>query len=366
MTLILATAPDVYYACESANKQIRRVRLIKDLGLKISETKTETTLFTKRGLIGDPKIRVSDTEISVANKMKYLGVILDSRLSFVPHVDYVEEKTSKVLRSLGLLMPNLRGPSQAKRRLYYNVVVSILTYGAPVWGQEYADSPRKQYPLRRIQRMAAIRVICAYRTVSLDAALVLAGCPPLSLVLSSRKRVYLRIDELKRSDAVCVRALRLIKNEESVRLREEWMEHLTRPGLAGRTLGTIRPHLDVWLDRRHGALTYRMTQLFTGHGCFSTFLYRIGKSHTKECFHCEGHIDSAGHTLMECDFWRTERLALREKISGDISLVNIVASIMESREAWKAFQVFAEGSGSVVHSSNEHSANGHEIFYTEY
>lgn len=42
-TLILVTAPDVYYACELANRQIRRVlRLIRDLGLQISEAKTES------------------------------------------------------------------------------------------------------------------------------------------------------------------------------------------------------------------------------------------------------------------------------------------------------------------------------------
>jgi len=42
------------------------------------------------------------------------------------------------------------------------VVMSIMTYNAPVWGQEFADSPGKQHPLRRVQRMTALRVICAY------------------------------------------------------------------------------------------------------------------------------------------------------------------------------------------------------------
>lgn len=305
-TLILATAPDTYYACELANRQIRRIlRLIRDLGLKfgpqISEAKTESTLFSRRGLIGDPKIRVGKTEIRVANKMKYLGIILDSRLSFIPHIEYVEGKASKVLRSLGLLMPNLREPSQARRGLYYNVVMSILTYRAPVWGQEFIGSPRKQRPLRRIQRTAALRVTCAYRTVSLDAALVLAEFPSLPLVLGSRSRVYYRIAELKENDSLTVRASRLIKNEEHLRLHEEWRDYLSRPNLAGaRTLEAIRPHMDAWLDRRRGGLTFRMTQLLTGHGCFSTFLHRIRKSPTRECFHCPGHVDSVEHTLMVC------------------------------------------------------------------
>lgn len=231
-------------------------------------------------------------------------------------------------------MPNLRRPSQARRRLYYNVVLSIITYGAPVWGQEFVYSSRKQYPLKRIQRAAALRVACAYRTVLLDAALVLTGLPPLPLVLGSRIRTYHCTAELKRSDALTIRALRLIKHEEDLRIREEWGEYLARPGLAGvRTLEVIRPQLDAWLDRRHECLTFRMTQILTGHGCFSTFLYRIWKSPTRECFHCVEHIDSAEHTLSVCQSWGSERLALREKIPGDVTLLNIVAAIVESEEA---------------------------------
>lgn len=177
-TLILVTAPDTFYACEIANRQIHRLlRLIEGLDLKLSE-ETEATLFSERGLIGDLRIRVGSTEIKVENKMKYLDVIIDSRLSFSPHFKYAELKASKVLRSLDLFMSNLRGPSQARRRLYYNVVMSILAYGAPVWEREFLASPGKQGPIKRVQRTAALRVICAYRTVSLNAAILLAGFPP--------------------------------------------------------------------------------------------------------------------------------------------------------------------------------------------
>lgn len=128
------------------------MRLIHELGLKISEAKTEAILFSRRGRIGDPRIKVGVTEIIVGNSIKYLGVIMDSRLSFLPHIEYVVAKASGMQRMLGLLMPNLRGPSQARRRLYYNVIMSILLYGAPVWGEVLA-SPHKQRPLKRVQRL---------------------------------------------------------------------------------------------------------------------------------------------------------------------------------------------------------------------
>lgn len=89
----------------------------------------------------------------------------------------------KILRALTGLMPNLRGPLENKRRLYYNVILSILLYGAPVWHHEFYVSKRKQVPFRRIQRMVASRVVSAYRTVSLDAATLLAGFPPIHFYL---------------------------------------------------------------------------------------------------------------------------------------------------------------------------------------
>lgn len=52
--------------------------------------------------MGNPRIRVGDTEIRVANKMKYLGVILDSRLSFILHIEYVEGKASKASKRVAL------------------------------------------------------------------------------------------------------------------------------------------------------------------------------------------------------------------------------------------------------------------------
>jgi len=353
-TLVLVAAPDSYYACETANRQIRRLlRLVGELGLVISENKTEAVLFSKRGLRGNPKIGVGDAEVQVCNRMKYLGVILDSRLSFLPHFEYAKEKALRVVRSLGLLMPNLRGPSQARRRLFYNVVISVLAYGAcilypkqvlaPVWGKECIAFPSKQRVIRCVQRMAALRVICAYRTVSLDAAAVLAGVPPISLLVDMRVRTYHQIEDLKRENNLTISAVREVRSRENSRLRDKWKEYLLRPDLAGaRTVTAVQPHLDSWLDRGHGSLSFRMTQILTEHGCFSSFLHRIRRCPTMACFHCLDHVDSAEHTLMHCPAWYEERGELRAALGCAISLPNVVGAIVDSRDAWRAFWRFAE------------------------
>lgn len=182
-TLLFSAARTVTEVKELVERQLRRlIPYIESLGLSIFETKTEAAIFHFRGTANYPRIRVGGALIRVGPQLKYLGVILDTRLTFSQHFSYVEAKTKKVLRGLIKLMPNLRGPLETKRRLYFNVVLSILLYGSPVWFQEFCSVRHNQLPFRRIQRLVASRVVCAYRTVFLDAATLLAGFPPINLI----------------------------------------------------------------------------------------------------------------------------------------------------------------------------------------
>jgi len=54
-------------------------------------------------------VRVKSALVYVTSHMKYLGVMLDSKLTFKPHFRYINEKVGKVTRALGRLMSNLRG-----------------------------------------------------------------------------------------------------------------------------------------------------------------------------------------------------------------------------------------------------------------
>lgn len=129
--------------------------------------------------------------------MKYLGVKLDNEWSWRPHILYAEEKANKVAQSLARLMPNLRGPGEDRRRLYTQVLHSVILYGAPVWANVLMMSPRTQIPLRRAQRLIAQRAIAAYRTVFYAASTLLARTPPVHLLAIKRSKIFLRLKELK-------------------------------------------------------------------------------------------------------------------------------------------------------------------------
>jgi len=69
--------------------------------------------------------------IALSAKLCYLGVILDKRLTFAPHVSAVAKIASRSAVSLARLIPNVKSPCQWKRRLLASVTESQLLYVAP-------------------------------------------------------------------------------------------------------------------------------------------------------------------------------------------------------------------------------------------
>lgn len=343
-TLIFVTAEGAEDACALANRQIHRVvERIRGLGLGIAEAKTVAVMFSGRGVIGAPSIRVGRSTIRISNRMRYLGVMIDSRLSFGPHFEYVEAKATRAMAALGRLMPNLRGPMESRRKLFANALLSIVLYAAPIWADELETSRSGRLLFRRLLRMIAHRVVCAYNTVAYDATCLLARIPPILLLTAGRERTFFRTAELKVNGQWTLAAVTAIRAEESIRLRADWMEHLRDEFMPGvRTREAINPNFDLWMDRIHGGLSYRMTQMLTGHGCFASFLHRIRKADTDQCFHCNNGVDTPEHTLQVCTTWVDERGDLIAVIGGDLSLPNVVGKIVRSGEAWTAFSLFCE------------------------
>nr|XP_053605924.1 uncharacterized protein LOC128672655 [Plodia interpunctella] len=109
-----------------------------------------------------------------------LGLILDGRWSFVPHFRELGQRIIRTAASLGRLLPNLGGPSDAVRKLYSGVCRSMAMYGAPVWVDALAAENKRL--LRQAQKVIAVRAIRGYRTVAFSAATALAGDPPWELV----------------------------------------------------------------------------------------------------------------------------------------------------------------------------------------
>lgn len=62
-------------------------------------------------------------------------------------------------------------------------------YGAPIWYESLVKNIAIQRPLLKIQKQLAIRIIAGYKTVSYEAATILARNAPWMLVAQEYKRI---------------------------------------------------------------------------------------------------------------------------------------------------------------------------------
>ena len=56
-----------------------------------------------RKMLNNPTLNLDGSEIPVVDQYKFLGVIFDKKLSFIPHIQYLKEKCSKTLKLLRVI-----------------------------------------------------------------------------------------------------------------------------------------------------------------------------------------------------------------------------------------------------------------------
>ncbi|CAL1687484.1 unnamed protein product [Lasius platythorax] len=130
---------------------------------------------------------------------------------------------------------------------------------------------------------------------------------------------------------------------EELLFRRQWYIQLSGPSFPGvRTREAILPNLNDWIERKHGSVSFHLTQLLTGHGCFNSYLYKIGKADSPICAHCGREHDTAEHTLQACTTWSMERNELKKEVGHDLSLGVVVGAMIALEKTWAAAIWFAE------------------------
>lgn len=273
-------------------------------GLSLAPNKSESVLLTKRRSIRDPEFYISGTLVPVKRSIRYLGVHLDTRLSFVEHTTLAAAGAKKAATALGRLMPNVGGPSKSKRSLLMSVVHSRLLYGAQLWAESAQNVQKSRNAILQAQRCAALRVARCYRTVSDMAALVLARMPPASLMAIERKTAY----EVKKAGTAYSTAEGRLKT--ILAWQSQW-EHTNKAEWTRRLLPDIRRWLTACT-----VPTYHLSQALSGHGCFRKYLYAKKRADSPYCVYCRTAEDDAAHTLFECPQWDSVRLPVGQFCGG--------------------------------------------------
>ncbi|CAB0043928.1 unnamed protein product [Trichogramma brassicae] len=281
-------------------RAIARVRdALWGLGLETADHKTEALLFSRKRRLETIIIEVGDCFIASSPCIRYLGTQLDARLTFNDHLIAASEKASKVAGALSQIMPTIGGPRSSRRRLYANVIDSILLYGAPIWSCGLGA----RAGLRRaeaIHRRACLRVISGRPHLSYDATYVLASIPPLALLADERSRLHQRHHEDARAE----------ERQETLR---RWQSQWDRSP-KGRWTHRLIPNIRSWIERRHGEVDYHLTQLLSGHGYFKHHSQRYDHNASADCPACPLTVENAEHVFFNCPRFEEGREKLHRQL----------------------------------------------------
>lgn len=123
--------------------------------LIINAAKTHYMLFhsSHKHLPNPPSLTLGPHQISVCEGVTFLGVILDSNLKFVFHINHIKKKCAFGIRALIKARPFFS--FNALMSLYFAFIHSHISYGIAAWGNTY------QCHLSSIQHIQnqAIRII---------------------------------------------------------------------------------------------------------------------------------------------------------------------------------------------------------------
>ena len=99
--------------------------------------KTQIIIFKtrKKQLKGEIKVKINDQEIKQVESTKFLGIYIDSTLTWKQHINYIMDKMSK---TSGIFCKARHFvPLKIPRNLYYSLVYPYLQYGNIIWGNTY-------------------------------------------------------------------------------------------------------------------------------------------------------------------------------------------------------------------------------------
>ena len=92
----------------------------------------------------DPELILDDVQIEVVLEFKFSGLLFDSNLSFIPHINYLSNKCQKALGLLRVVSSMDWGADRkVLLKLYRSLVRSKLDYGCIVYGSARQSYLRK-------------------------------------------------------------------------------------------------------------------------------------------------------------------------------------------------------------------------------
>ena len=167
------------------------------IGVKLSSLKTQAIMFTRKRLWTlDKPLSLKGINIHLVNEVKYLGITLDSKLLWRPHIDATCNKAIRNLHTIRSACSKKWGlkPSYTQW-IYEQIIIPALSHGSVVWSHIIDSRKWATNMLNHVQRSAILLITGAISSTPTCYLEVLTQLPPLDLrIHSSSLKTFLRLN----------------------------------------------------------------------------------------------------------------------------------------------------------------------------
>ena len=176
----------------------RALRKIKEWGekhkLNFSSTKTTAIHFTRKRTSPTTKLMLGDNELKMQDSVKYLGIILDRKLSWNKHIDSIYNKAMISMGRCRRAIGKTWGLSpKAMKWMYTAIIRPTITYGCLNWTPAL-NKKHVVNKLEKIQRMAMLAISSSRNSVSTVALQTILNMDPIKIHLEKTAlQAYYRI-----------------------------------------------------------------------------------------------------------------------------------------------------------------------------
>ena len=178
------------------------LQALSDIGLQVEASKTELIHFFAFELSAARRLAVTHQphldftwraisfNISPTPLWRYLGFFFTPSLDFSYHVQFYTNKAFSTIRACNMLGNSVRGIGPRQRaHAYQACALSVLTYGLPLWYTMWgAGVIRLVKKMERVHSYALGWITGTFRTTPISARELIAGIPPLKIILNLRLR----------------------------------------------------------------------------------------------------------------------------------------------------------------------------------
>lgn len=306
LVISAASRKELATRVEEAIKIIRET--MRTLNLELNIGKTEILVFGN--VINTSPITITvdiaGTMVTSGEWMKYLGVIIDWRLCWTPHIKYLVKKSEKTLPKILSLCQNTFGYStEARKTMLHGTVGGYFRYAASCYAHVLVRAENRKIVSKIHQKMATC-IGRLYRTTSYLGACAITGQVPMaldvigrSILSNARKNRPIKWSGLKKADKEVPR-LEDHVGREIQRVWQKWWDDYKESLWTKTLIPTVRyqtPEVDFYV-----------AQALSGHGCFRAYRKRIRRHPTGLCPLCSNCLETAEHVLTVCPRFAAGRL----------------------------------------------------------